>query len=144
MKNLKIISTILLSFVLMFSITTSVFAADVDNNAAGDDIFSVGNGTGEDENIWGTPNVVNNESTIDNNAIDVNSTIENDIEDDNDDNDVYPYTYNDEENNSTTSNSNSLAYTGIGDSNGMIALIIIISAIVAIYSAKKFNDYKNV
>ena len=45
--------------------------------------------------------------------------------------------------NSTTSNSENLADTGIGDSSA-VALIIVISAVVAIYSARKFNEYKNV
>lgn len=43
----------------------------------------------------------------------------------------------------TTSNSNSLAKTGIADSNGMIAVILVVCGIVAVYSFKKISDYKN-
>ena len=133
MKNLKIISTILLSIMLIF-VSTTIFAADANV---------------ENDDFWSTPSVE------DNNTVDQNTTGTNDLEDPynnvyeenntvdyNDVEDNTEYSYNDTENNSTTSD-NSLAYTGIGDSNGMIALIVIVSAVVAIYSAKKYSDYKN-
>ena len=142
MKNLKIISTILLSLILVFTITTSVFADDATNNAdgSGADLFAVEENNTDGNDVWGSPEVVNNETTNDvtNEATVGTGSLTND-EDTND-----SFIYNEEENNETTSNSNSLAYTGIGDSNGMIALIVVISAVVAVYSAKKFNDYKNV
>ena len=45
--------------------------------------------------------------------------------------------------NSTTADTENLADTGIGDSS-VVALIVIVSAVVAIYSARKANEYKNV
>lgn len=134
MKNLKLISTILLSLMLIFSISSAVFA---DN---------------EEDNLWGTPNIVENNTTSEldsNNSTGLSSensllTNEMNIEDEsnNEYNNLYTTT-NSTTLNSTTTNSNSLANTGIGDSNGIIALIIIVSIIIAIYSAKKFNEYKN-
>lgn len=129
MKNLKLISTILLSIMLIVTISTVVFA---DN---------------ETDDIWTDANVVENntventtENTTDeteNESLFENVETENEVEEENEYNNLYTT------NNSTTTNSENLADTGIGDSS-TIALIIIISAVVAIYSAKKFNDYKNI
>ena len=135
MKNLKLISTILLSVIISFVITSSVFAADADNGTTNSDIFNVESETSNND-IWGTPEGVNSEN-VDNTPISVNTTP---IEENESGNESFVYN----EENDTTSNSENLAYTGIGDSNGIIALIVIISALVAIYSAKKFNDYKNI
>ena len=44
--------------------------------------------------------------------------------------------------NRNVSNTETLAKTGLTDSNGIVALIVIICAISAIYSYKKINDYK--
>ena len=44
--------------------------------------------------------------------------------------------------NRSVSNTETLAETGLGDSNGIVALIVIIYAVSAIYSYKKINDYK--
>ena len=139
MKNLKLISVIVLSLMLIFSITTAVFAAD--ENV-------------EDDNFWSEPEVVDNNVTnedntavnetsneLDNSTDNETENLFNDLEVENTENDTYNNLI---ETNSTTTNSNSLAETGIGDSNGIIALIVIISVIVAIYSAKKMNEYKNV
>ena len=143
MKNLKFVSIILLSLLLVFTFTTFAFAADegTDTNTG---LFSVENETTDnetDDNVWDEPNVMSNTAETEE-----NETIVNEAETEDENESLYSINNSasyDDENNSTT-NSNSLAYTGIGDSNGMIALIVIVSGIVAIYSAKKFNDYKNV
>ena len=44
--------------------------------------------------------------------------------------------------NRSVSNTETLAKTGLTDSNGIVALIVIICAVSAIYSYKKINDYK--
>ena len=44
--------------------------------------------------------------------------------------------------NRNVSNTETLAKTGLTDSNGIVALIVIICAVSAIYSYKKINDYK--
>lgn len=130
MKNLKLISTILLSVMLIFTISTAVFADDENND------------------IWSEPTVEENNTTENTNNTETenNETNENafnDVEVENTDDNDYNNLYNTTNNTSTTSNSENLADTGIGDSSA-IALIIIVSAVVAIYSAKKFNEYKNV
>ena len=131
MKNLKLISTILLSVMLMFTISTAVFA---DNET--DDIWSDVNVTEENNTVENTTENTVNEAE---NQIVENVEVENNVidEEENEYNNLYTTT------NSTTANSENLADTGI-ENTGVFALIIIVSAVVAIYSAKKFNDYKNV
>lgn len=46
-------------------------------------------------------------------------------------------------NTSTTSNSNSLAKTGIEDSKGTLAIILVVSGIVGVYSFRKLREYSN-
>lgn len=144
MKNVKLVLTILLSFMLLFSITTTVFAADE-----------------SDDNFWSEPtlenvediNIDTNENiSLENSSNDVfGNSVSNENEDEND---AYNWDFNDNDDNSdfdddnddfnsTTSNANNLADTGLDNSNGIIALIVVISLIVAIYSVKKMNDYNN-
>ena len=130
MKNLKLISTILLSVMLIFTISTAVFA---DNET--DDIWSDVNVV-EDNTVENTVENTNND--LENESIFENIEEENEVEEEEEYNNLYTTR------NSTTTDSENLADTGIGDSNGIIALIVIMSAVIAIYSAKKFNDYKNI
>lgn len=130
MKNLKLISTILLSVMLIFAISTAVFA---DNET--DDIWSDVNVV-EDNTVENTVENTNND--LENESIFENIEEENEVEEEEEYNNLYTTR------NSTTTDSENLADTGIGDSNGIIALIVIMSAVIAIYSAKKFNDYKNI
>ena len=46
--------------------------------------------------------------------------------------------------NRSVSNTETLAKTGLTDSNGIVALIVIVCAVSAIYSYKKINDYKKI
>lgn len=130
MKNLKLISTILLSVMLIFTISTAVFA---DNEA---------------DDIWSDVNVVEDDNTVENTTGDLeeeneslfeNVEVENEVEEEEDEeyNNLYSTS------NSTTADSENLADTGIGDSS-VVALIVIVSAVVAIYSARKANEYKNI
>lgn len=133
MKNLKLISTILLSLMLVFAISTAVFADnEVDDNFWSDNVPVVGDGTNATDD---TSNTNTNDVGNTSNDLEDENELESEVDDLEDDN---------LESNSTTTNSGNLAYTGIGDSNGIIALIVIVSSIIAIYSAKKFNDYKNI
>ena len=130
MKNLKLISTILSSVMLIFAISTAVFA---DNET--DDIWSDVNVV-EDNTVENTVENTNND--LENESIFENIEEENEFEEEEEYNNLYTTR------NSTTTDSENLADTGIGDSNAIIALIVIMSAVIAIYSAKKFNDYKNI
>ena len=130
MKNLKLISTILLSVMLIFSISTAVLA---DNATENEDIWgdaSWENATIEENTTENNTNDLENESLFEN--VETNNEVEEEEY-----NNLYTTS------NSTTSNSENLADTGIADSSA-IALIIILSAVVAVYSGKKFNEYKNV
>lgn len=90
---------------------------------------------------WSTPeleNSVSNTQTNNTSSNSTNNSVSNtDI--------VFNTTSNNTVNslNSTTSNSNSLAKTGIEDSNGMFAVILVVCGIAAVYSFKKISDYKN-
>lgn len=130
MKNLKLISTILLSVMLIFTVSTAVFA---DNET--DDIWSDVNIVEDNNTVENT--VENTTNEIENEALFENIEVENEVEEDEEYNNLYTTS------NSTTSNSENLADTGIEDSSVM-ALIVIVSAVVAIYSARKFNEYKNI
>ena len=131
MKNLKLISTILLSVMLIFTISTAVFA---DNET--DDIWSDVNIV-EDNTVENTVENTTNDLEDQNEILFENLEEENEVEEENEYNNLYTTS------NSTTTDSENLADTGIGDSSFM-ALIVIISAVVAIYSGRKFNEYKNV
>lgn len=129
MKNLKLISTILLSVMLIFTISTAVFA---DNET--DDIWSDVNVV-EDNTVENTTENTTNET--ENESLFENVEVENEVEEDEEYNNLYTTS------NSTTADTENLADTGIGDSS-VVALIVIVSAVVAIYSARKANEYKNV
>ena len=45
--------------------------------------------------------------------------------------------------NRSVSNSNSLAKTGISDHGSIIAVVLVICGVSAVYSIRKMNDYKN-
>lgn len=144
-KSKLFLGVILSAAILILSNCSIVCAADeawpeIGNSAedtssgsgtAGDDIFS----NMSDEN-WATPeteNIKNNTSNELNNSTNETNVVFNVSNSNNITNSL----------NSTTSNSNSLAKTGITDSNGMFAVILIVCGIVAVYSFKKISDYKN-
>ena len=137
MKNLKLISTILLSMMLIFTISTAVFANETENEDIWSDVNVESENIGtEDENL----SLFENEE--ENDFVEIPPVEENEEEPEEPEENEYENLY--ETRNDTTTDSDNLAHTGIGDSDGIMALIIVLSAIVAIYSAKKFNDYKNV
>ncbi len=156
----KVILGIILSIVIILALSNfSIVRADDDawptTGSSTENATNESNSTGSltteddpflnlsDEN-WSTPatentannttndtsNQVSNSSNETNNVVNVTNTITNT---NNNTNSVK----------STTSNSNSLAKTGIADSNGMFAVILIVCGIVAVYSFKKVSDYKN-
>ena len=137
MKKLKLITTILLSVMLIFTIATAVFA----DNEFEEDIWSdvetenkgqEGNNPENTENTE-NPNNAGNEQIAPEENIEVENT--------GDENEEYENLYTSE--GSTTTNSENLADTGIADSS-IFALIVVLSIIGAIYSAKKFNEYRNI
>ena len=127
MKKIKFISVVLLSLVLMFTISTAVLADnETDPWATATDV---------------TENVDNNTSNEENSSNE-NLTLENE---NNDTENLYDsLTDNEEnENNTTATDKDNLADTGLSDSTGVIALVVVLSSIVAIYSSIKIRDYNN-
>ncbi len=130
MKNTKFLKSLIilgLSLLLILVQFNIVFASDdlyepfaeipVENNAATNN--AVGNEIG---------NGISNTTPISNNTS-VNNTARNN-------------TIGNSVTNRDVSNTNQLAETGLAQTGGIIALIIVVLAISAIYSYKKVDDYK--
>ena len=155
-KSLKIMLVVLVSVIMTIVLSGFNFVY------ADDDAWRVENSSGStsgstsdndpfldmNENDWGTPTLENTtNNTVANNAIENNVTNTNT----NDSAVVFNSTTNNTTNstknnttkNSTTSNANSLAKTGIEDSKNIVAIVLVISGIVGIYSFKKVRDYKD-
>ncbi len=126
MKNLKLISMILVSL-LIVTVSTVVFADD--NNTTNDDIWSEPTNAeaNSTENTDGTWNDLSNSETN-------SDTFNNTQNEENNTDDISNY---------TTKNTEKLADTGLGNSAGIVAIISVLAIVVAIYSAKKINDYNN-
>ncbi len=141
MENSKIFKRlviVMLSLVLVAVCSTSVFAAD------GDDLFLSVNSTGNtasnatDNNTTSDNNTTNNTNTNNttNSSLTANNATTN--------NTVRNTATNNTTNNTskTNNNVNTLAKTGLSDTNGIVALIVVVCGVSAIYSYKKVNDYK--
>ena len=133
MENSKIFKRlviVMLSLVLVAVCSTSVFATD-------DDLFLSVNSTGNtasnatDNNTTSDNSTTNNTATNNTNNTTTNNTVRNTA------------TNNTTNNTSKTNNNvNTLAKTGLSDTNGIVALIVVVCGVSAIYSYKKVNDYK--
>ena len=135
MKKVRLISVLLLSLVLMFAATTVVLA--VDNET---DPWATANDVNENlyNNSYNENNALNENLYSEENNNSFNQNIYDDIDDNNENNEN-----NNSNINSTATNENDLADTGLSDSKGVIALVIVLSSIVAIYSSIKIRDYNN-
>ena len=140
MENSKIFKKlviVMLSLVLVAVCSTSVFATD-------DDLFLSVNSTGNtasnatDNNTTSDNNTTNNTNTNNttNSSLTANNATTN--------NTVRNTATNNTTNNTskTNNNVNTLAKTGLSDTNGIVALIVVVCGVSAIYSYKKVNDYK--
>ena len=146
MENSKIFKRlviVMLSLVLVAVCSTSVFATD-------DDLFLSVNSTGNtasnatDNNTTSGNNTTNNTST---NNTNTNNTTNSSLTANNNtttNNTVRNTATNNTTNNTskTNNNVNTLAKTGLSDTNGIVALIVVVCGVSAIYSYKKVNDYK--
>ncbi len=140
MENSKIFKRlviVMLSLVLVAVCSTSVFATD-------DDLFLSVNSTGNtasnatSDNSTTNNTATNNTNTNNttNSSLTANNTTTN--------NTVRNTATNNTTNNTskTNNNVNTLAKTGLSDTNGIVALIVVVCGVSAIYSYKKVNDYK--
>ena len=140
MENSKIFKRlviVMLSLVLVAVCSTSVFATD-------DDLFLSVNSTGNtasnatSDNSTTNNTATNNTNTNNttNSSLTANNTTTN--------NTVRNTATNNTTNNTSKTNNNvdTLAKTGLSDTNGIVALIVVVCGVSAIYSYKKVNDYK--
>ena len=140
MENSKIFKRlviVMLSLVLVAVCSTSVFATD-------DDLFLSVNSTGNtasnatSDNSTTNNTATNNTNTNNttNSSLTANNTTTN--------NTVRNTATNNTTNNTskTNNNVNTLTKTGLSDTNGIVALIVVVCGVSAIYSYKKVNDYK--
>lgn len=144
MRMFKKLVVIMLSLVFILVCSNVAFAAE------GDDIFLEINAT--DNNAATNGSATNNSvSTSGNNT---SGSVTNNINSTNNSNSSTLATNNSSATNNTNrnansnsnrsvSNTNALANTGLAQTGGIIALIVVICGVSAIYSYKKVNDYKN-
>jgi len=144
MKNSKMIKKIfvlVISIALVFTFSNLVLAADDDpflpitqntnanTNTEQTNTNSVSNTNSNSDsgnslltNTTNTTNTTNN-ATLTSNTVNNTTNISGNV-------------------NRSVTNTDQLAKTGLTDSNGIIALIVVLCGISAIYSYKKVNDYK--
>ena len=143
MENLKMFKKlviVMLSLMLIAVCSTNVFAADddlfmsVDNNTAGNNSavndLLTNNVTNEADNNTTNGSLTANNTATNNNV--TNNTIRNTTNN----------TSNTVNTNANRNASNTLAKTGLSNTNGIVALVLVVCAVSAIYSYKKVNDYK--
>lgn len=136
MENSKIFKKlviVMLSLVLVAVCSTNVFAAD-------DDLFLSVNSTGtnatdnntavDDNNTTNNVTANNTTNNTTNSSLTANNTTRNTA------------TNNTANSNSNRNVSNTLAKTGLSNNGGIIALVLVVFGLSAIYSYKKVNDYK--
>lgn len=136
MKNVKMIKKLLvlvISIALILTFSNFVYAEDEDpflpitpsaNNETSNTNTETTNTSTNTDNATNTNNTL-----VSNGTITTNNTVNNTV---NTTNNV----------NRSVTNTDQLAKTGLTDSNGIIALIVVLCGISAIYSYKKVNDYK--
>lgn len=142
MKNLKVLKKlvmVMLGIALIVVLSGNVFAADDDlftsvSSGNNTEATTTNNTTGNDTNSATTNNTTSNTA---NSSLTTNSTSNTNT------------TRNTSSNttNNTTSNTNrnvtnTLAKTGLSNTGSIIALVVVVCGISAVYSFKKVNDYK--
>ena len=142
MKNVKMFKKlviVMLSLVLVAVCSGKVLAAD-------DDVFTTVNSANSatsttDNGTFTTVNSTNSAtSTTDNKTAGNNTSLTT-----NSSNTATRNTTNNVATSNTSrnvTNTNTLAKTGLSNTSGIIALIVVVCAVSAIYSYKKVNDYK--
>ena len=152
-KSLKIMLVVLVSVIMTIVLSGFNFVY-ADDDAWGSDTGSTSSASDNDpfsdlnDSDWGTPTLENTtNNTVANNVIEnnVTNTPANDtaVVFNSTTNNTTNSTKNNTTKNSTTSNANSLAKTGIEDSKNILAIVLVISGIVGIYSFMKVRDYKD-
>lgn len=148
MKNMKKIAVIILSVCLIMVFANSVFAAD------DDDLFKAVTATNNTSNSTTNESSASNNTNTDSNTSNTNSSLTSNTNTNTNTNTNSSNTANNTaRNTNTNSNTNSntnrnvtntLAKTGLSNTGSIIALVVVVCGVSAIYSYKKVNDYKRV
>lgn len=145
MKNMKKVAVLILSVCLIMVFANSVFAAD------DDDLFKAVTATNNTSNST-TDNSTTNTNTNTNSNTSTNNTVNNtntSLSSNTNTNSNNSNTNNTIRNTSANTNSNknttnTLAKTGLSNTGSIIALVVVVCGVSAIYSYKKVNDYKKI
>ena len=142
MKNLKVLKKlvmVMLGIALIVLLSGNVFAAD-DNlftsvsSGNNTEATTTNNTTGNDTNSATTNNTTSNTA---NSSLTTNSTSNT-----NTTRNTSSNTTNNTTGNTNRNVTNTLAKTGLSNTGSIIALVVVVCGISAVYSFKKVNDYK--
>ena len=142
MKNLKVLKKlvmVMLGIALIVVLSGNVFAADDDlftsvSSGNNTEATTTNNTTGNDTNSATTNNTTSNtanSSLTTNSASNTNTT-----------RNTSSNTTNNTTSNTNRNVTNTLAKTGLSNTGSIIALVVVVCGISAVYSFKKVNDYK--
>ena len=140
MKKMKKLAVIILGFCLIIGFANSVFAAD------DDDLFKAVTSTNNTSNSTTNENSASNNTNTDANTSNTNSSLTSNTNS-NSSNTANNTARNTNTNSNTNSNrnaTNTLAKTGLSNAGSIIALVVVVCGVSAIYSYKKVSDYKRV
>ena len=143
-RKFKMVLVVLLSVIMGLTLSSyNIVRAD-----DGDDLLWTGESGSTSSSLDSSDDDWDDiENEIDNNTSNLSSIVDNSQANNNVNNNVNNNmninNTNVANNTPTTANANSLAKTGIEDSKGALAIVVVISVIVAIYSLRKIKEYKN-
>lgn len=144
MKKMKKLAVIILSVCLIMVFANSVFAAD------DDDLFKAVTSTNNTSNSTTNESSASNNTNTDANTSNTNNSLASNTNS-NSSNTANNTTRNTNTNTNSNTNSNTnrnvtntLAKTGLSNTGSIIALVVVVCGVSAIYSYKKVSDYKRV
>lgn len=140
MKNIKKIGVLILSVCLIMLFAGSVFAAD------DDDLFKAVSPSNSESNSVTNANSANNTNTSNtvNNTSNTNSSLASNTNSSNTANNVANNIAGNTNSNTNRNAVNALAKTGLSNTGSVVALIVVVCGISAIYSYKKVYDYRRI
>ena len=143
LSKMKIVLIIIMSLSLILALTNWVYAVDDDPFISMENNTSSANALDDDDfeplpatNINSNANNTNVENTNKVNELITNSNTINNVSN--------VANTNNTNVNRNVSNTDTLAKTGLADSKGFVAFVVVLCAISAVYSLKKISDYKKI
>lgn len=142
LSKMKIVLVIAISLSVIVAFTNWVYAVEDDPFLSAGNNASSGDNLEDDDDFVEAAPVQNNNSNANNTNVDNTNKA----------NDLLTNNTNNQNNNKNTnnnvnrnvSNTETLAKTGLTDSNGFVAFIVVLCSVSAIYSFKKIRDYKKI